>query len=196
MTPHMEVEVLEIAGVRPALLGLGLSWGVVDHIADCGKMVGAAKRLIGKGGGHDKFTESIQLWLDVKAPRYWWSQADTYRLSTKQSESTMHTLKHGVTVDDFEMDMGSEWRIQFNTLLGRDQLAEAKAMLPEGFLQRRIWNISLKTYINIRRQRLGHKLPHWRIFCDVVDNALKDHGIVGEIWETFIQKEQKKAENL
>ena len=189
MTPHMEVEVLEIAGVLPALLGLGLSYGKINHIEVADQMIPVARKLAGKNYGHDKFLESIMLWLDVRAPRYWWSQADTYRLSTKQSESTMHTLKKGVSPEDFEGE--GEHHTQFLTgLLSTScDLEYLKANLPEGFLQRRIWCMSLKTYINIRQQRLGHKLPHWRLFCYQVGNALKEQPILGDIWEHYINKQ-------
>lgn len=189
MTPHMEVEVLEIAGVLPALLGLGLSYGKINHIEVADQMIPVARKLAGKNYGHDKFLESIMLWLDVRAPRYWWSQADTYRISSKQSESTMHTLKKGVSAEDFEVYIGREFLYDLNKLLKDGDFDEAKAMLPEGFLQRRIWCMSLKTYINIRQQRLGHKLPHWRLFCYQVGNALKEQPILGDIWEHYINKQ-------
>ena len=51
-----------------------------------------SEKLHDKDEGHNKFLESIIIWAEVTAPRYWWQEADTYRLSTKQSESTMHTL--------------------------------------------------------------------------------------------------------
>lgn len=105
--PRMDVEVIGEYGHDQALLGLGLSFGLTsgmsynDLMKDYmfGKnekiirIIKTAHKLAGKDGGHNKFLESIQLWLDINAPRYWWSEFDTYRVGTsKQSASTMHTL--------------------------------------------------------------------------------------------------------
>lgn len=196
MTPHMEVDVLEVAGVLPALLGLGLSYGKVNHIEVAGSMLPVAQKLCGKGGGHDKFLESIMLWLDVKAPRYWWAEADTYRISSKQSESTMHTLKKGVKADNFEVYIGGELLWDLNKLLINGDHNEAKAMLPEGFLQRRIWCLSLKTFVDIRRQRINHKLPHWKMFIKSVDVYILRHDIIGDIWSAHVDREQGNIKKM
>lgn len=99
--PRMDVEVIGEYGHDQALLGLGLSFGLTsgmsynDLMKDYmfGKnekiirIIKTAHKLAGKDGGHNKFLESIQLWLDINAPRYWWSEFDTYRVGTsKQSE--------------------------------------------------------------------------------------------------------------
>ncbi len=94
----MLISILREAGYDEAILGLSLSYGTdIDTAKE------TAKRLAPKDGGHNKFLESIYLWLDITAPRYWWQEADTYRLSTKQSESTMHTiLRRDLEQSDFE----------------------------------------------------------------------------------------------
>ena len=83
----MKVEVVNESGYTEALLGLSLS-----HNQPIENMADVALKLASKDGGHNKFLESIYIWLDITAPRFWWQEADTYRLSTKQSESTMHTM--------------------------------------------------------------------------------------------------------
>ena len=81
------VNKLEEAGYQSALFGLSLNKNQpLENMPD------VAKKLCNKSGGHNKFLESIIIWLDVTAPRYWWQDADTYRLSTKQSQSTNHTI--------------------------------------------------------------------------------------------------------
>jgi len=68
------------------------------------------KKLYNKDGGHNKFLEMIYVWLDVIAPRYWWQEADTYRISTKQSASTMHTLhKEEFTQNNFQYSIQPEY---------------------------------------------------------------------------------------
>ena len=102
-------------GFEQALFGLGLSYGITsgmsysDFIKNdnlVNKMSSVAEKLCSNDGGHNKFLESIKIWLDVDAPRFWWSEADTYRLSSKNSESTMHTLvneagKYSAMIRDF-----------------------------------------------------------------------------------------------
>lgn len=68
----MQVKILREAGYEEAILGLSLSKGATIERA---KEV--AVQLAPKDGGHNKLLESIQAWLDVTAPRYWWQEADT-----------------------------------------------------------------------------------------------------------------------
>jgi len=82
----MRIQVLEESGLSHALLGLSL-----NKNQPLDNMLTLSDKLASKDGGHNKFLESIAVWLDITAPRYWWSQLDTYRAGvTKQSESTMH----------------------------------------------------------------------------------------------------------
>ena len=104
---QMDVDVIGEAGYYEAMFGMGLSFGLTSgmsfkefsessSIEDQEKRKRMSRVLEAnapKDGGHNKFLESIQLWLDISAPRYWWSEFDTYRVGTsKQSASTMHTL--------------------------------------------------------------------------------------------------------
>ena len=84
----MKIEILGEAGYDAAIKGLSLSKGCTIERA---KEV--AVNLAPKDGGHNKILESIYIWIDIVAPRYWWQEADTYRISTKQSGSTMHTIQ-------------------------------------------------------------------------------------------------------
>lgn len=164
----MLVTKLEEAGYGSALKGLSLS-----HKQDK-DMTLVAKKLAFMDGGHNKFLESIFIWLLVKAPRYWWQEADTYRISTKQSESTMHTLVKevgsGIDIEAFEN--GSISDDQFKAIQSAycdiedpiERLVAIKRLLPEGFIQKRVWCMSYKTIRNIILQRRTHRLPHWREF--------------------------------
>lgn len=156
----MNVQILGESGYFFAMLGLSLSY----H-QDVGKMPAVADKLKDKYGGHNKFLESIYLWVDVMAPRYWHQQADTYRLTTKQSESTEHTiLRYPFTQESFEDEIDSAfidklegWRLEKN-------MRKIKAHLPESFLQRRIWVMNYMTLKNIINQRSSHKMPQWSYF--------------------------------
>jgi len=170
----MIVSILREAGYVEAILGLSLSYGT-----DLETAKKTAKRLAPKDGGHNKFLESIYLWFDITAPRFWWQEADTYRLSTKQSESTMHTIQRRfLQQDDFEYPICTGTLHSVNRLIeiyqkttDADDLLQIKNLLPEGFLQRRIWVMNYKTLRNILLQRSTHRLPQWQQFCAYVRSS-------------------------
>ncbi len=171
---YMHVTKIDEAGYDAALYGLAHN---KKQTVD--KMPAVAAKLADKDGGHNKFLESITVWLDVRAPRYWWQEADTFRLSTKQSESTMHTLTGELLAVDMADDAAVRAFLERNfepdacslpTLQAIYEAAKnndiigVKKRLPEGFLQTRLWCMSYKTLRNIILQRRSHRLPHWKEF--------------------------------
>lgn len=176
---------MEEAGYESAMLGLSKSKKQPIH-----KMYNLAKKLAFMDGGHNKFLESMMIWCDVRAPRYWWQEADTYRLSSKQSESTMHTLV--LEIKNFDIDdeslqgpramylkqnfePGSICTDQFNILIQHakdDDITAVKKALPEGFLQTRIWRFDYKCFRNMILQRRNHKLPLWPKFIESLREQL------------------------
>ncbi len=168
----MKVQVLREAGYEEALLGLSLSYNQPIE-----KMSRVADRLYCHDDGHNKFLESIVVWLDVAAPRYWWQQFDTYRVGmTKQSESTMHTLmKRPLTQEDFEHPIHTATLEHLNDLIAARDFETVKVELPEGFLQRRVVCTNYKVLRHIINQRLRHRLPEWAFFCQEVAARLH-HG--------------------
>jgi len=171
---YMQVVKAAEAGYDAALAGLAH-----NKKQEPERMETVARKLAGLDGGHNKFLESIMVWLDVRAPRYWWQEADTFRLSTKQSESTMHTLTQELlainvsdpdSVDAFIADNFEPGSCSRDTLRWIYEAAQAKDILalkrrlPEGFLQKRMWCMSYKTLRNIILQRRTHRLPHWQAF--------------------------------
>lgn len=167
----MQVTVMREAGLEEALLGLSLSYNCPPGH----DMLKVAHKLAGKDGGHNKFLESIVVWLEVDAPREWWQQMDTYRIDvTKQSESTMHTLtKRPLDPGDFAPGVDPRVIEIVNEYIERRDWRGAKRNLPEGFLQRRQIRTSYKTLRHIIAQRAGHRLPEWREFCQAVLTQLK-----------------------
>ena len=179
----MKVKIISESGYKEALLGMGLSFGSTSpfEINDISegmwrRLHATAELLAKQDGGHNKFLESIQVWIDIDAPRYWWSQFDTYRVGiTKQSESTMHTiLKKELTQDDFEGRIHPDVLETVNGCIRAKDFIGAKKNLPEAFLQRRIVCLNYKTLRNIILQRKNHKLKdEWRFFIDSILNQLK-----------------------
>ncbi len=174
----MQVEVLNESGYIEGLRGMAYSFK--DRASDVDDWwVGAYDRaekraplLAPKDGGHNKFLESIVVWIDVEACRAFWSEFDTYRVgTTKQSESTMHTLsKRPPMEDDFEKGTPLEVIDAFREVWDRvkGDITLLKLALPEGFLQRRLVCTNYKVLRNIIAQRTGHRLKFWQQFIDDV----------------------------
>lgn len=166
----MKVTLLREAGYEDALLGLSLSYN-----QPLDKMAGVAVRLFDRDGGHNKFLESIVVWLDIVAPRYWWQQFDTYRVGiTKQSESTMHTiLRKPLTGEDFEGYIPVETLTRLNKLREQKNWEQLKKELPESFLQRRVVCTNYKVLRNMHFQRKDHKLREWQFLFASLGSLLE-----------------------
>ena len=140
-----------------------------------------ATKLCNAGDEHAKFLRGITAWLDIKAPRYWWQEMDTYRIGTESlsSESTMHTItKDDLSSTDFAgepstliLDVIDQIK-QIRTLDISDgeKLVAIKQILPESFLQRRIRSFSYQTLRRIYKQRKSHRLVEWRLFCTAIES--------------------------
>jgi hypothetical protein len=168
----MKVSVIREVGYEEAVLGFSLSYNT---------RIGRVQEILPKYAfgvpGEGKFLEMMLIYLDVTAPRFWWQEADTYRVgTTKQSESTMHTLaKRDLIQGDFEdfippsyLEHLNNYRRNLVNKTAGFSLQQFKNLLPEGFLQRRIWLINYKLLQNIYNQRYNHRLPQWRFFLDTV----------------------------
>ena len=167
----MKVKILDEYGHELALRGMAYSFK--DRAEDPetwwpSKRDRALKRapiLAPMDGGHNKFLRQIMVYLDIEAPRSFWSEFDTYKVGTvAQSESTMHTLaKRPPTYDDFEkgttittMDCFIR---QWEDLKGN--ITKLKENLPEGYLQRRLVSLNYENVRNIVQQRTGHRYSRW-----------------------------------
>lgn len=135
------------------------------------------KRLIKGGPEHAKFTRFIHVQADWTFPRYFWSEADTYKFVEKNSESTMHTLLRGeedFSLDQFEYDdedldemvaivkklnvIKKQYRKEDSEPKKNALLTRAKKLLPEGFLQTRTIDTNYQELWNMYRQRVV--VPH------------------------------------
>ena len=169
------VRVLCEAGFKEALFGLSLSYRTLTPLEINGtkryfdddqhflKLCKIAETLAFKQGGHNKFLESIQVWLLVRGSLSFWKQFDTYRVgTTKQSESTMHTLrKRALTENDFTKET-----FCIPTITTNFSIDEMRDSLPSGFLECRVVNTNYKTLQNIIHQRKNHKSKKWNIFIE------------------------------
>jgi hypothetical protein len=174
----MKVSILKECGYDEAVLGFSLSYN---------STLERTKEILPSYAhgipGENKFLESMVVWLDIAAPRFWWQEFDTYRVGvTKQSESTMHTLvKNQLAQDNFEWIIPDYFLEYLNYLITEyktsknklDVLQELKSSLPEGFLQRRIVCTNYKTLQNMYNQRKTHRLVQWEKFFYALDTNLE-----------------------
>lgn len=145
------------------------------------------KRLIRAGSSHRKFLRQIFISMDIKAPRYWWTEFDTYKVGvSRNSQSTMHTILNGMlTLNDFERGFYEAsyedfmiWNlvieyINKNICAGDDELPidrlyKIKSILPEGFLQSATVTMDYENLLNIYTQRRNHALYEWKYFCSQI----------------------------
>lgn len=100
-----------------------------------------------RGDEHAKVLRGINVYALINAPRYWWQEADTYRIGTERlgSESSMHIQGKG---------------------LQEKELVALKESLVEATMQRRVQMFSYQTLRRIYIQRRNHRLPQWRVFCE------------------------------
>lgn len=152
-----------------------------------------AKKLIKGGSEHRKFLRMIHVQADVTAPRFWWSEADTYKWITKNSSSTMHLItKRHLTEEDFSIDpwkseIDSRWLANIikyylnpsideynNSKDDKDRreywFRKIKQLLPESFNQLRTIDTNYECLLSIYNQRKNHRLAEWREFCSWVES--------------------------
>ena len=145
------------------------------------------------GEPNSKFMRMIHVQVAITAPLYWWKEADTYKIGTvANSTSTMHKLATTpITTDCFEMDDFSDvsfrdkqfdihtttiWdsfihdlemiRQEYNKTKDKRYWKELIRLLPESWLQTRMFDCNYATLRNIYAWRRGHKLTEWHKFCD------------------------------
>ena len=140
--------------------------------------------LIKAGQEHRKGLRGTVVQAEIDAPRFWWSEADTYSTRLyESSESTMHTLKKeefGQDQFDFDWDDLPTYSTEaMNHMIEalkimRDDMNKAeskedklkllralKGMLPEAYRQRRGVAFNYETLTYMYAQRKDHRLKEW-----------------------------------
>ena len=145
------------------------------------------RRLISAGSSDRKFLRQIMVCVDITAPMYWWSEFDTYKISTvANSTSKMHKLASTpITIDCFEHNNGfdsvnntgdslmaaSMWnrviddceklRLRYLDTKDKRYWKTLIQLLPESWLQKRTWTANYEVIRNMVNQRKNHKLNEW-----------------------------------
>ena len=155
------------------------------------------QRLARAGTDHRKFMRMIVVYVDVTAPRYWWAEADTYKVGTvANSCSTMHKIHtKELTPDDFSHDFlfDDEENLLNLTLLHLNYCRERFVatgnknwwwkiiqLLPQSYNQRRTLMLNYEVLSNIYHARKGHKLSEWREFCRWIESLPYSELITGK----------------
>lgn len=181
----MEIKVLEEAGHCLAVGGMQFSHQVECPLNEIEPTKYAntkrARALCDKDGGHNKFLESIAVWIDMRMPLKFWKQFDTYRTGvTKQSKSTMHSImKRSLDKGDFNYEISPMILAFLNEMIENKEFDKLTDSLPEGYLQTRRVMISYKGIRSILLQREFHKLAEWRFFRVAIINQLKHPDLLG-----------------
>ena len=150
------------------------------------------RRLIRAGSSHRKFMRQIFVSVDITAPRYWWTEFDTYKVgTTSNSCSTMHKIhakefelddfshEHLITDEPIPTRIYSPMQMMEANIKNLNHLRslylETKdkkywwqliQLLPQSYNQKRTITMTYENLLNMVSQRRGHKLDEWHDFCD------------------------------
>ena len=167
-----------------------------------------AKKLVqADGSEHAKFLRQISVWVNITAPRYFWSEFDTYKVGTvANSQSTMHRLlKDGISKEEVDFPWGVS-EVTDNHMINQINVVNSvidlyantedenekqilflaiKSLLPEGYLQTRMVSLNYEVLRNMYRQRKNHRLSHWnKDFVEWIKTLPMNEWITEEFPET------------
>lgn len=190
----IKIENVEIYGWEAAIRGMRNpmnSWDRSDSTFEGGLNIGEndlnlMKNLVRSGSDHSKFMRMIVVTLDITAPRYYWTELDTYKVGTvRNSCSTMHKIhEKEFTSDDFSCE---QLLVGNNLIFDRiiDFLNEERKLyletgdkihwwqiiqfLPQSYNQRATVQLNYAVLRNIYHSRKNHKLDEWQKFCKWIE---------------------------
>ena len=165
------------------------SWYLNDVISEdnkklCKQLINGDMKAGSFGQPNSKFLRMIHAQICITAPLYFWKEADTYKIgTTANSTSTMHRLaNYPITKECFEMEdyqvtglNDSLWdsiienceklRQSYNETKDKLLWKEIIRLLPESWLQTRMFDVDYQTLRNIYHWRKNHKLTEWQWLC-------------------------------
>lgn len=193
----------EIFGWQAALRGARNpmnSWSLMDSHDD---VVGErdlqlAMKLSKAGTDHRKFMRMIIVQVDINAPRYWWTEFDTYKVGTvANSCSTMHKIhSKEFTIQDFSHEhlngrgvvamydtirVLNEYREKFLKTNDKDYWWNMIQLLPQSYNQLRTVTLNYEVLCNMYNARKNHKLDEWREFCEWIESLPYSELITHEV---------------
>lgn len=182
----------EIFGWQAALRGARNpmnSWSLMDSHDDVigERDLQLAMKLSKAGTDHRKFMRMIIVQVDINAPRYWWTEFDTYKVGTvANSCSTMHKIhSKEFTIQDFSHEhlngrgvvamydtirVLNEYRNKFLTTQDKDYWWNMIQLLPQSYNQLRTVTLNYEVLCNMYNARKNHKLDEWQEFCKWIES--------------------------
>jgi len=193
-----QFELIEVGGFVAAIEGMRYPTksvgdsivGSFKNIKDTGILMGEkdcqlAAKLIKQGPVHAKFQRGITAWFRINMPRSTWAELDTYSVGVGMisSESTMYTLikeckditddmfvdyMPKIAIDQFRINIAA-LTAQFGTRQ-KIPIEYVKAILPEGWMQKRNRSFSYQVLANMYNYRKDHRMPEWRnVICPAIE---------------------------
>lgn len=169
---------------------------VADQICFGTADLSLMERLAAAGSEHAKYRRMLPVWVTITAPRYWWTEYDTYKVGTvANSCSTMHKIAaKEFTVEDFSaehlleadrdvldvvIDALNFARHEYLRTKDKRYWWQMIQLLPQSYNQRRTLMLNYEVLATIYRQRKDHKLAEWHTFCEWIETLPYAELIVG-----------------
>lgn len=138
------------------------------------------------GDDHAKFLRMIHVQADITAPRYWWTEYDTYKVGTvANSCSTMHKIhEKEFTLGDFShehltkdakeylkntLEALNYYRNNFRVFNDKGLWDQMIQLLPQSYNQKRTVDLNYQVLARMYFARKNHKLDEWHEFCAWVE---------------------------
>lgn len=160
------------------------------------------RKLATAGSDHRKFMRMINVTLDITAPMFWWSEFDTYKVSTvRNSCSKMHTIHvKPFEYDDFSHEgcdmvgyaaeamrdvikVCEKLRQEFNATQNKKYWRALIELLPESYNMRATVQLNYEVLRNMYGGRCTHKLFEWSAehsFCRWIESLPYSELITGK----------------
>ena len=154
------------------------------------------ERLAATGSEHAKYRRMLPVWATITAPRYWWTEYDTYKVGTvANSCSTMHKIaakefapedfsaEHLIEAErdvlDVVIDALNFVRHEYLRTKNKSYWYAMIQLLPQSYNQRRTLMLNYEVLATIYRQRKDHKLAEWHTFCEWIETLPYAELIIG-----------------
>lgn len=170
---------------------------VNDHF-DIGEAdMALMQRLANAGDDHGKFMRMLTVMADITAPLTFWKQISTYKVgTTTNAQSTMHCIhKRDFELSDFDyVGMDDETlacladvikelnrcRSMYNMTKDKTYWTSMIDLLPESYMQTRMWCGNYQVLKHIYKARAGHRLLDWETFRAWITTLPHSNLITGE----------------
>lgn len=159
-----------------------------------------AMKLGNAGPVHGKYRRMLEVYVDITAPMFWWSEFDTYKVGTvRNSCSKMHTIHiKPFDINDFThggchevdyaygallavIDTCERLRQDFNKTGDKKYWRALIELLPESYNMRATIKLSYEVLANMYEYRHDHKLDEWREFCKWIESLPYSELITGSM---------------